>query len=264
MIYEMKYNYHTHTALSGHATGSMREYVESAIASGITRMGFSDHPPFLRHPNTFWRCPPHLVEGYVEEARALREEYKDRIDISIGFEMEYYPECFDEMLSYVRRLGAEYLLLGEHYISAKEDFYVLHHDANAQEEEMLKRYVFCLTEGMRSGVFSYLAHPDLFAFSGDPDIYRREMRKICRVSRETGVPLEINFLGIRQGRSYPNPLFWELAGEEGASVLFGFDAHDARAAGDVATLPHAMRLVEKYRLNLIEEPSLRLFSAKKL
>jgi hypothetical protein len=71
-------------------------------------------------------------------------------------------------------------------------------------------------------------------------------------------------LGIRQGRSYPNPLFWELAGEEGSPVLFGFDAHDARAAGDIATLPHAMRLVEKYSLNLIEEPTLCLISAKKL
>lgn len=258
MSYKMQYNFHTHTALCHHATGSMREYVENAISAGILRMGFSEHPPFLRAPDTFWRCSVDDVQEYLKEARALREEYQDKIDISIGFEMEYYPEHFDEMLAYVRSLGAEYLLLGEHYISAEEDFYAYRHPPAADEEKQLSRYVHCLCEGMRSGVFTYLAHPDLFGFHGDSHIYRREMRKVCRVSCETGVPLEINFLGFREGRSYPNPLFWELAGEEGASVLFGFDAHDARAAGDTETLPRAMALVEKYRLKLIDEPVLRL------
>ena len=258
MSYEMKYNFHTHTSRCGHATGSMREYVEAAIKVGITRMGFSEHPPFLLHPDTSWRCPPHLVEEYMAEARALREEYKDKLELHIGFEMEYYPGYFEEMLSYVRGLGAEYLILGEHYLSADENLYAWRHHADDQEEEKLKCYVSCLTAGMYSGVFTYMAHPDLFGFVGEESVYRREMGKLCRASRETGIPLEINFLGIREKRNYPNPLFWELAGEEGSPVVFGFDAHNVAGAADLASLPRAMELVNTYRLNLVKEPTLRL------
>ena len=39
-------NYHTHTARCRHAAGADREYVRSAIDSGVKILGFSDHAPF--------------------------------------------------------------------------------------------------------------------------------------------------------------------------------------------------------------------------
>ncbi len=38
-------NYHMHTTRCGHATGTDREYVESAIRLGYKTIGFSDHTP---------------------------------------------------------------------------------------------------------------------------------------------------------------------------------------------------------------------------
>lgn len=35
-------------------------------------------------------------------------------------------------------------------------------------------------------------------------------------SRELNIPLEINFLGVRDNRIYPNEWFWEVAGRENA------------------------------------------------
>src|SRR5688572_22599887 len=36
-------DYHVHTARCGHAVGAMERYVEHAIESGLTEVGFSDH-----------------------------------------------------------------------------------------------------------------------------------------------------------------------------------------------------------------------------
>jgi len=88
-------------------------------------------------------------------------------------------------------------------------------------------------------------------------VYCGEMRKICVTSRELNVPFEINFLGIRDGRTYPRELFWKLAGEEGSPVTFGFDAHDTENAYDASSLVKAKELVEKYDINYIGRPRLR-------
>ena len=112
---------------------------------------------------------------------------------------------------------------------------------------------------MRSGYYTYVAHPDVFNYKdGDARVYQKEMTRLCEASLATGVPLELNFLGIRQERYYPNPLFWEVAGRVGAPVTFGFDAHTPDVAYDGATVPKAHALVEKYGLHYIGKPKLVL------
>ena len=112
MVSSLNYNYHTHTYLCRHATGSVEEYVLKAIEGGIKYMGFSDHVPF-KYPDGFesdFRVPVSEVSSYFDEIGFLREKYKKEIDIKIGFEMEYFPEHFDVMLKNVIDYGAEYLI----------------------------------------------------------------------------------------------------------------------------------------------------------
>ena len=251
----MDYNFHTHTHRCGHASGSEREYIESAIKGGIREMGFSDHAPWIDPAlGKEWGyvVPYRLVPEYVETVRALREEYKDRITLHLGFEAEYDPADPCELIA----LGAEYLLLGQHFVKTPKGRYT--YIATGGKDELLPIYADAVIAGMRSGYYTYVAHPDVFRYDGDRVSYQREMRRICEASIETGVPLEINFLGLREDRFYPTPAFWEMAGEVGAPVTFGFDAHTPAAASDTATLPKAMALVEKYHLNYIGKPKLVL------
>ena len=255
----MDYNYHTHTPRCQHASGTPEEYILRAMENGIKYMGFSDHAPFV-FPDGYesgHRVPVSEAEDYISELRQLKEKYADKIDIKIGFEMEYYPAYFEEMLKFVRKLGAEYLILGEHYL------YNEHPDGfpsiweNDKTEE-LKLYVSYVVDAIKTGVFTYVAHPDIFNYTGDDiEAYRREMRKICIASREYDVPLEINFLGIRGDRNYPNDVFLEIAGEEKSPVMFGFDAHSTEAAYDGKSILKAKELVKKYNLNYIGRPEIK-------
>jgi len=253
----MDYNFHTHTVRCGHARDTEEEYIERAIECGVKYMGFSDHIPFLFPDGheSFYRVPTAKGREYVETLRGLREKYKDKIDIKIGFETEYYPEYFSDMVKGAKEYGAEYLILGQHFYY--DGMAETHHSTYSTENEAdLCDYVRLVLGGMDSGLISYVAHPDVLTFVGDPVAYDREMRKICCRSRETGIPLEINFLGIRDKRFYPHNEFWKIAGEEGSPVTFGFDAHDAIYAYDGDSLPYAEELVKKYSLNYIGRPKL--------
>ncbi len=256
----MNYNYHTHTYRCRHASGTEEEYIIRAIENGIKYMGFADHAP-LKFDDGFesgYRVSVSDVDDYFSVLTALREKYKDQIDIKLGFEMEYYPEIFETMLENVKGYGAEYLILGEHYVTAEHPNPLPHTSIANDSEELLKKYAETVVEGIKTGVFTYVAHPDVINFTGDTDVYKKEMRKICKASREYGIPLEINFLGIRDNRNYPNPTFWEMAGEEQCPVTFGFDAHDVLSAYDGESLSKAKEMVEKFNLNYIGKPEVIL------
>jgi len=256
MFAKMEYNFHTHTYRCYHAEGKEREYIEAAIAAGIKEMGFSDHAPWIDPALGMERNYVVLydaVEDYFSTVRALREEYKDRITLYIGFEAECDPADPKELISF----GAEYLILGQHFYKTPEGYI---YAGFRGYEQYLPLYVDAVVAGVHSGYYTYVAHPDVFNYrTGDPSVYQKEMLRICEASLETGVPLELNFLGIRQERYYPNPLFWELAGKTQAPVTFGMDAHEPDAAGDLESLPKALALVEKYRLNYVGKPKLLLF-----
>ncbi len=254
----MNYNFHTHTARCHHASGTDEEYVKAAIEGGITDMGFSDHIPFL-FPNGRERDYAVRVTDapeYIAAINALKTRYADKITLHVGFEMEYYPQYFNDMLEGAKRLGAEYLILGQHYRPSNIFYY--HTQMPHEDEASLVEYVDTVIEAIGTGVFTYVAHPDVFYFTGEEAIYRREMRRICEVAKQTNTPLEINFLGIRAERIYPTDLFWEIAGEVGAPVTFGFDAHDPESAADRTSLPIAKAMVKKYLLNYIGKPRLIL------
>lgn len=253
----MLYNFHTHTYRCSHATGTEREYIERSIEGGIKYLGFSDHAPF-RFPDgheSYYRVPMDMAEEYVSSIKKLHDEYKDIIEIHVGFEMEYYPKYFDKMLNIAQSCGAEYLIMGQHFIyneypNGKSSF------ADTDRTDDLNDFVLCVSSAIKSGYFTYIAHPDVINYTGKKEIYAREMRKICVASREYNIPLEINLLGIRSGRNYPNTDFWKIAAEEKSPVTFGMDAHDSYNAYDADSIIKAEKLATKLGLNYIGMPKL--------
>lgn len=254
----MDYNFHTHTVRCRHAIGTEEEYIAEAIKGGIKYLGFSEHMPFAFSDGYEGksRVPVSEAEEYVSTLCRLREKYKNDIEIKIGFEMEYYPDSFDAMLKKAKEYGAEYLLLGQHFL--REEYPgVIHTNRPNDSVEDLKEFVSRIVSGIESGVFTYVAHPDVFNFIGDEEIYKTEMRKIIKTAVKNNTPLEINLLGIRKERNYPNMVFWEMVGEEQAAVTFGSDCHGPQFVCDKSSYLKALEIVNKYNLNYIGKPALK-------
>ncbi len=252
-------NYHTHTYRCGHAVGDEREYAEQAAEKGLKILGFSDHTPYdffdIGPRNRPMRMMPEELGGYVASVRSLAEKYAGRMEIHVGLEAEYYPKYFSGLLKMVREEGVEYLILGQHFLfNEVEDIYT---GKPFYKVERLKQYVSQSIEGLRTGVFTYFAHPDLVNYSVDDGLYYDEMRKICVAAKEADTPLELNLLGLRTGRNYPDERFWSIVSEEGNEVIFGSDAHKPEDVYNPVTVERAMRIVEKYSLKLIDTVTLK-------
>lgn len=256
----MKVNLHTHTYRCGHAHGEDREYIENAIKNGIEVLGFSDHAPFVFPPDGYespHRVPMALARDYIDSLTALREEYKGRIEIKIGFEMEYYPAYFDQMLKIAKEVGAEYIIMGEHYLRNElpERINVMS-SRHKNTPEDIRDYVDAVCEGISTGMFTYVAHPDMVLYDINAPLYASEMRRVCEAAKKYGTPLEINLQGIKLDRQYPNDVFWKIAGEVGCGTVTGTDAHSPSRVYDGRSLEKAMELIEKYNLNYIERPKI--------
>ena len=249
----MTENFHTHTARCRHARGTDEEYVLQAIAGGLKVLGFSDHTPF-RFPGTYYshmRMYPDELEGYAASILELKEKYADQIDIRLGLEVEYYPDRIPALLDLIEPLGIEYMILGQHWCGNEQN--EPYNGSPTGDVSLLARYCDQVIAAMDTGLFSYLAHPDLFHFVGDPNAYMTHMTRLCQAAKVRSFPLELNFLGLREGRHYPRQQFWEIAGRIGCPVVFGCDAHTPQDVVDPVTEKLALEMVKAYNLQLLDQ-----------
>ena len=253
----MRANYHTHTPRCNHAVGTEIEYVEKAIENGFEILGFSDHSPYF-FPGEYYsrfRMRPEKLSDYVQTVLKLKEEYGDRLQIHLGLELEYYPSLLPQLLPLLREYPFEYLLLGQHLLGDEIGEHYSGHPTDS--EELLKRYCHQVMDGMNTGLYTYLTHPDLFWFTGSENVYRRYMHQLCREAKSCAMPLEINLLGMVEERHYPCQLFWQIAAEENCPVVMGLDAHCPQMFGWDPYKQRGMEIVERYGLELLETVPLR-------
>ncbi len=241
----MDYNYHTHTERCGHANGEDEQYVLAAIEAGFKVLGFSDHIPFktIIHPSE--RMNYNQIDDYINSIEYLKVKYKDKIEIKLGFELEYFPEYIDYYKEVLSR--CDYLICGQH--NKVLDHYS--YDLFANDEDVII-YANQVKAAMESGLISFIAHPDYFmlgrrTWSAACD---EAARIIALASEKNNVPLEINLNGIRYGKlnyqgkdafPYPFRLFWSIVSQYNVQCLYSYDAHKP------------LTLLEKERVDLVEE-----------
>ena len=248
-------NYHTHTHRCNHAIGREEEYVQEAMKAGIEILGWADHTPYL-FPNGYYshfRMRPVQLEGYIRTIQELREKYP--IEMPIGLETEYYPKHFGKLMEFLREYPIDYLILGQHFIGNEYD--APYSGLVTEDREVVKQYCRQSMEAMNTGLFTYFAHPDLIHYMADWKFYMDTVRPMCAEAKQCGLPLEINLLGIREGRHYPNRFFWEVAAEEGCQVILGCDAHNPQAVNDPKAEREALALAKELGLTVLTKAELR-------
>ncbi len=228
-------NYHTHTTRCLHARNTDEEYVQAALASGFKTLGFSDHTPWPYHDGyvSRIRMPAEQLAEYVESIRRLEKNYEGKIQLYVGLECEAFPQYYGWLKEQKEALGLDYLILGNHLSDEKEEG---HFFLQSTRPDQVKQYTDMTLAGMESGLFTYLAHPEV-VLSNYPvfDAACVNMsEQICRRALELHMPLEYNLqgnhyraIGNYHGVGYPTTCFWEIAARMGNEAIIGVDAHNA-------------------------------------
>lgn len=240
----MKVNYHTHTTRCMHAQGSDEAFVEAAIEAGFDRIGFSDHTPWnFESYVSHMRMGAQDLASYVESVRTLQEKYKGKIEILLGLECEYFRKRMDWLRDQIERFGLDYIILGHHFTPDEIGGV---YNGSIHTEKQVRAYAEDVLDAMDTGLFSYVAHPDLFmrGCKKFDKTCERVSTAIIEKAIKTDTPLEFNLLGLSHGRSdkkpgYPCPAFWHLAGEAHVKAIVGVDAHQPAAYLDTAAFDWA-------------------------
>lgn len=267
------YNYHTHTKRCRHAYREDEEYVLKAIEGGYKDLGFSDHIFFPGIKHLGMRGEFKELEEYIYSIQNLKEKYKDKINIYLGFEAEYMEKYDDYYKDLYIKYGFDYLILGQHCVYTNDNVPKFYKRKRGSIEN-IEQYVRDLILGMSRGYFSYVAHPDYYIggfYSLKDGKYIKYAKMICEASLKYDVPLEINLAGIEYQKlvfdnedyicSYPYYGFWKIVGEYGCKVVIGVDAH---MPDDLLNFDYsyAFELIERYKLNYIKDFKITNFTFK--
>ena len=171
-------------------------------------------------------------EGTAGAARAFIEAHRDEITIHLGLEAEYYPR-YEDHLRRMRERGIGYYLLGQHAIDSEEDSPWTSQACEA-DDDMVRRYADTVARALGTGLFAYVAHPDIYLRRRPAERFNRACEEaadiICQSALEAGVPVEYNLLGLDcrhrgEVNCYPADAFWQYIAKWRVPAIIGVDAH---------------------------------------
>ena len=261
---QQKWNIHTHTTRCGHATGLDIQYIQSAIEAGFTMLGFSEHLPYPEIRISGARMFYEQKDEYIATIRKLKQDYQDKIDIKVGYEVEYLKDHFNDLMNLKKE--CDYMILGQHF-----KYLIYDYDSYCSDEDV---YVYAqqIEEASSKNFITYVAHPDYFMMG------RRSFSNACvdaahriaKASIRYDTPLEINLNGFGYGKKqyyinnelkacYPYPFreFWEIIAMYGCKVTFGYDAHSPLTLLERERECWALDILSDLPLNFIDHIELK-------
>ena len=252
-------NHHSHTFRCKHAQGDAVDYVRVASEEGASVYGISDHAPIPDGRFSEVRMALDELDSYEKAVHLAQAEFPE-IEVLLGMECEYFPEYHafyeDELLG---KRNYDYLIGAGHYTpidgSWRNSF------ANMNHPKMLNAYSGHLVQIMETGLYAFIAHPDLFGCSNE--FWNEDLtacsRDILTAAEATKVPLEINGSGMRKEpiqtskgprSQYPWTPFWELASDYDILVVCNSDAHRPQDA--LACLEETHQIAKKFDLKIAD------------
>lgn len=239
----------------GHASGTLEEVLEAAVAAGFTVFGLSEHAP-RSEPRFLY--PEEVAQGwdvarlaadfaaYAEASRRLVERFAGRLTVLRGFEAEAVPAASwaAEMAEHRRRHGFEYVVGSIHYvdevqIDGRPEGLAELIAGRGSLEAVAVAYYEALAAMVEALAPEVVGHFDLVRKlaapfgSVDTPAARRAAERALEAVAAAGAILDVNTAGLRTGVGHPYPAPWIVgrAREMGIGFCFGDDSHGPGQVG---------------------------------
>ncbi len=235
----IKSNCHTHTVYCD-GKNTVREMIEEAIKRGFTSIGFSCHSPMIY--NNDWAIKKEDIPKYIEEINALKAEYRGRIEIYCGVEVDR-DYCDIDLSNFDYSIGSVHQFIDNRNVfeidftpeklKAAAD-YLFGGDIN----RMCTAYFGMLADFICSNSFDVVGHFDLVTkfnevvpmIDENNEIYQEgALKAIDRILEcKKDIIFEVNTGAMyRKGnkKPYPAPFIMKHLFERGAKITITSDSH---------------------------------------
>lgn len=233
--------------------------IDAAKKSNFHIIGISDHVA-LPIKATSHRMEYEERIKYLNDLKRVKNINHDNIKIFAGFEAEYQEEYLNIYIDWLKKKEIDYLILGQHFEDVNDP--KTYFGGRIGNDGIIKYVDICIS-AMKTGLFLFVAHPDLFmtqVAEFNQVCYEQSIRLI-KSSIELDVYLEYNAGGIRHSTFYgleqedyfyPRYEFWQLVKELDAKVIVNADAHKPNELNDYAYQLACKQIIE-YDLNLVKD-----------
>lgn len=237
----LKFDYHTHHTRCRHAEGQIEDYIKAGIDRGLDIIGISDHAPHFYSEQDHLR--PNITmkksefASYVDEVLRLKEKYKDKIDVLLGVESDYFPEHMTDYKRAFKKYPLDYIIGSVHFLGESSIFDKKVWETLTQREKIARqeRYYTLIQQSAQIGMFHILGHIDCMKTGYQPfsELPQPIVDETLRIIGESGVAIEVNTSGTHKGCGwYPTYEILERARHFGVDVTFGSDAHVPERVGE--------------------------------
>ncbi|MFZ4451214.1 histidinol-phosphatase [Salibacterium aidingense] len=238
----MKFDLHTHHYRCGHARGEMEDYIQAALARGLDVIGISDHSPYFgreeNHPYPTLTMAKSEFAEYVNEVRRLKEKYRDKIEVLLGVESDYFEKSAQTYKNVYDHYPMDYIIGSVHFVHGVNIF-----DKNRwnglSEKEILdtkEEYYRLIEKSAKSGMFQVLGHIDAIKgyFPSISDVKTNKVDHALHVIADQEVAIEVNTSGKMKdcGGWYPSADLLERAKYYNIPITLGSDSHDPERIGE--------------------------------
>ena len=226
-------DYHTHTYLCKHASGTPEEYLAAAEKAGLTELGVSDHCPWPAGYDKKWRMSPDEYPIYHKIVKDL-QSLKSPVTVKYGMEIDWVPGRMDETYANLKKYDYDYVIGSIHYV---EDFPFDNPDTlpvwkiEGKAEWVWNTYYKLMLDYVSEAKFDIIGHFDLPKKFGhrapDSEVLTKLIDEILTAAADNKVAIEINTSGLRRPAKefYPASNILKNAASKGVMLTFGSDSH---------------------------------------
>ena len=226
-------NLHTHSVYSD-GSHTPRQIIEEAIAQNMTSIGISDHS--YTFFDTRYCLAKEKNQQYINELRTLKAEYKDKIEVAVGIELDGFSTGYNKG-------DFDYVIGSCHYVNFDGDYRsvdssldglvdTINTYCDGDSLKFARLYYDTYAESLNKMRPDILGHIDLAAKLGvidesNPEYQKMAIGALVDSLSHTNI-IEMNTGAISRGYRkipYPAPFLLKEIKAHGAKIILSSDSH---------------------------------------
>lgn len=249
---------HVHSPFCPHGSlDTLDMYIKKALERGINEITFTEHMPLTLKKDPSPRNNSAMSEEtlikYLESIGNLKEQYKDKIKINIGVEVDYLEDEEANIRILLNKYGRDIddSILSVHTLKYKGKYYPIGSgveelkklvDALGSIKKFYNLYYKTVLKSIKCDLGEYkpkrIGHPTLvrkYKEDFENEIYDLNLLKeIVDALKEDSYEIDLNTSGLRKEKCkeiYPTGIFMKLLVENKIPMILGSDSHEAKDVG---------------------------------